>query len=319
MILVFLSFIVTFIIFINSYSFVNRADLNTICYFFSLPLYINYFKKYRKNVIEVIPFVTSLLIIISFYQQIAVLSGSFELSNIFNNYSYQSNYKFPITSLGFYRTSSLFNESSQYSVFLVLFIVSFYSNFINKTKFTFFLITISIIELVVNESLTAYVLLAIYFIYSVITRLTVFRSIFIFSFVFSLLIINYQVLENIYDKFYYTFYSQDNSYVRLSSALNKINIVSFDSFWLGRGLSWEAISFDLISVYFYGFGFLGLLFVLIFLFFLVYLKFSILSFLFLINLLSNGVLHLSLNIFFVGMILIFRTPKMYKLKKFIHD
>lgn len=290
----------SFIVFLHSASFIRQAEINTIYYFLAMPFYITYFVQFNIRILKVIPICVFCLIIISFYQQFCMLLGFVELSLIFNNYPYQEMYEYPYTSIGLYRTASLFNESSQYSIMLVLFLMMFLNRHFQISIFSRIVFIFCLLDFFLNESLTAYLVFLVFLFYYFFKILNNKKRV-LFSVVLGIVCIyNINLIILSFDKIYNTLTMENSSYRRLTSAVEKINSVVIDSFWFGKGMSWEAISFDFISVYFYSFGFIGFIFILLYLFFINILNRSIFSITILLNLLSNGVLHSSINILFLS-------------------
>ena len=294
----------SFIVFLHSASFIRQAEINTIYYFLTIPFYITYFVKHNVDILKIFPTCVFCLIIVSFYQQICMLLGFVEISLIFNNYPYQKMYEYPFSSFGLYRTASLFNESSQYSIMLVLYIMLFLNRNIQVTFHSKIVLSLCLLEVFFNESLTAYLIILTFLFYCYFKRFTATKRVFFTIFIFIACIFNMNLISLSLMKIYNTVTMSSSSYRRLTSAIEKIDTVAIDSFWFGKGMSWEAISFDFISVYFYSFGFIGFIFILIYLFFINILNRSIFSITFLLNLLSNGVLHSSINILFLSFLFI---------------
>ena len=290
----------SFIVFLHSASFIRQAEINTIYYFIAMPFYITYFVKYNIRILKIIPICVFCLILVSFHQQICMLLGFVDISLIFNNYPYQKMYEYPFSSFGLYRTASLFNESSQYSIMLVLFIMLFLNRNIQVTFYSRIVFALCILEVFFNESLTAYLIILTYLFYCFFKIFSKNTKVYFIVFIFTACIFNLNLITLSFEKIYKTITMTSTSYRRLTSAVNKIDTVAIDSFWFGKGMSWEAISFDFISVYFYSFGFIGFIFILIYLFFINLLNRSIFSITFILNLLTNGVLHSPINILFLS-------------------
>tara|TARA_B110000305_G_C19323792_1_gene580278 strand:- start:159 stop:1097 length:939 start_codon:yes stop_codon:yes gene_type:complete len=288
------------IVFLHSASFVRQAEINTIYYFATMPFYITYFVKYNVKILKILPICVFCLIIVSFYQQVCMLFGFVEFSLIFNNYPYQKLYEYPFSSFGLYRTASLFNESSQYSLILVLYIMLFLNRNVEVTFHSRIVFALCFLEVFFNESLTAYLIILIFLFYCFFKRFSVNKRVYFTVAIIIICFFNINLISLSFDKIYNTITMASSSYRRLTSAVEKIDSVVIDFFWFGKGMSWEAISFDFISVYFYSFGFIGFIFILIYLFFINLLNRSIFSITFLLNLLSNGVLHSPINILFLS-------------------
>ena len=228
--------------------------------------------------------------------------GYIELAMIFNNYPAQSNYIYPFSYGGLFRTSGLFNESSQYAIFLVSFVILYINNIIKRTKFIDMIFIVSIIDFFINESITAYIILFLYLFYKVIIlrNALYLKMIFFFSLAAIPLLFQSQ-LNSIFGKIIGTFMMSSESFVRVSSALNKVHEVLHQAPFLGLGLSWGSISFDIVSVYIYAYGLVGLLTILLFIVYISIHTRNSIIFIFLLYIFTNASLLGSMNILLIGL------------------
>ncbi|WP_294962746.1 hypothetical protein, partial [Sulfurimonas sp.] len=198
-----------------------------------------------------------------------------------------------------FRTSGLFNESSQYAVFLLLYIILFFNNFIKKSKFNNFVLLLSFIDFIITESIIAYIIFAIYILYKIIlTREKIYIKAFtIFNIVLLMTLLSDKIIGAI-SKIIKTMMMEDG-YPRLSASYTKITETFENSPINGFELSWKTPSWDIISIYFYAFGFIGIVIILIFLFYFAYSTYNILSVVFLLYIVTNASLVSSLNILII--------------------
>jgi hypothetical protein len=110
-----------------------------------------------------------------------------------------------------------------------------------------------------------------------------------------------KVFLSVFDKLSGTFLMTKDSYGRLSSAVDKIAYVSNNSIFTGYGLDWKVVSHDVISVYYYGFGLFGLLVILLFLIYVSLETKNIITLVWLLFLLTNATLMITMNIVLIGM------------------
>jgi hypothetical protein len=198
---------------------------------------------------------------------------------MFNNYPGQSTYEFPLGETGFFfRTSGLFFESSGYSIFQWLAIVSAFIIGIHKKIYGKILIFIMISELILNGSLTGYLFAFGFFGINFIVRSSYSKRLifnFIFLFIFSLMTIyflhiyDYFNLTGFYTKIIGQFDFMSNVYSyqpsRLRGMFDSItNTINSDYMLFGTGFTWLYPTLDIYSLYFKAYGFIGLLFILLF-------------------------------------------------------
>jgi hypothetical protein len=277
------------------------ANINHIFFFLTITFYIAYFKKFGSVLLRLLPSIVAIHLIASFSQQWLMHGGYHELVLMMNNYPPQDKYLYPYSFGGLFRTSGFFNESSQYSVFLVIYIILYIDGWIFKDKLGRFVLIFSIIDLIINESLTAYVII---FIYGLI-KIFLFRGRIyykigsIFSFVLLALYFHKTFLE-IVEKIVSTFLMTNINHGRFYSAVDKIIYVSNNSIFTGYGLDWKVVSHDVISVYYYGFGLFGLLVILFFLMYVSIKTRNILTLLWILSLQTNAVFLVTLNIIIIG-------------------
>jgi hypothetical protein len=294
------SLVLTVIVVIRSYqgSEVNITDINMIYLFFALVFYIAYFELNFYKIASALPGLVFLQLMISIFQQVAMQFDMPSLAFIFNNYPPQFGYQYPITNLGFYRTAGLFNESSQYATFLVFFIIIYQEGMIKRSKFTGFLLLASIVEIVLNQSITAFLIIFSYFACKSLggSNGKFLKIIFLltFAYVFGL------IFPDVFEKINYTLRSDNESYSRLLFAYQRIELVINENLFIGNGLYWDTPSWDVISIYFSGYGLIGLAAILCFMFFIFRRANIALIIMYILFSLTNGNLLVTLNIFLIS-------------------
>lgn len=291
------------------------SNINTIYFFIAIIFYISYFKNFAQQFLRLLPIIVFVQILVSFFQQIMMMQGLHDFAMMFNNVPYQKNYIYPTISGGIFRTAGLFNEASQYSMFLLIYVILYYENQIYRSILTSCLFYLSLIDLILNQSITAYIIATLYILLKIffVVRIKISTLIWsIISFIsFSSFIFFFKDL--IYDVFLFRIEKVfvrpgiDEKASRFYSAVDKIIYVSENSILTGYGLAWSnPVSWDVISVYYYGFGIFGLMAVLISLLYFTLETKNILIFFFLLFILVNGNLQLAINFIFIGSAYILR-------------
>lgn len=291
------------------------ASLNSIFIILSIPFYASYFSSNTHLTCKAIFYVAVLQVLVSIVQQYFMLTGSYELASMFNNYSYQADYQFPIGETGFlYRTSGLFKESSSYGVFqwfavICAIKVGLFKHLLNKI-----LIIIIIIEVVLNGALTGYFFILGYIFVNFIQKYK-YKSTLFWTFAIGICIIFSLILLSIYGYFNILelipkiqgqFDFIDNSYSdkpsRVSGMVRSIELsLTSDSVLWGSGFSWYLPTLDIYSLYIRAYGVIGFFVLLLFIFYLfrktpwnyrvaVFLALSI-----------NGHLSMAINILLISM------------------
>jgi hypothetical protein len=309
-----MSLIFTFIIVMRWFQGgnVNVTDVNMITIFFALVFYMSYFRSEFGEIIKALPVVVFLQLLISVFQQICMQIDLSSLATIFNNYPPQADYIYPSTSSGIFRTSGLFNESSQYATFLAFFIIVYYEGLIKKSNFSRLTLTVSILELLINQSITAFLIISMYSLYKLSSaggRYSLMGLFFII--VISALIIIFP--EVVLDKIYLTLVAEDVSHPRLLVAYQAMMKAYNEHFFIGNGLSWDAPTWDFVSVYFSGYGILGLSAVFCLLIFILWRANFSLMMLSIVFLTTNGNLLVSLNIYLLSFIYAQKYNQFYDL------
>lgn len=235
------------------------TDLNTIVFLFGLPFYIVFFKRYGSELVNVLPFVVFINLLASLFQQLCLLNDVGRLAMFLNNYPMQEEYVYPKGLNIFYRTSGLFNESSQYSVFLNVYVALYLFNLIKRTRFNLLILILSIVDILINESATAYLIFgSILFIYLYGIRNLYTKLIFFILLFLSSTILLPEYISSFFDKFINT-YNRLEYYPRLDNMVLKILTVTSDSPIIGLGFTLDLPSWDFISVYYYAYGAIGLI------------------------------------------------------------
>ena len=278
------------------------ANINTIYFFFSIIFYISYFKNFAQQFLRFLPIIVFIQIIVSCFQHIMMIQGLHDLAMIFNNVPYQKNYIYPADIKDFFRTAGLFNESSQYSMFLLIYVILYYENQIYRSKLTSCVLYLSLIFLILNQSVTAYVIAILYILYKIFFVVRIKISTLVLSIISFLPLIFF-----FKDWIFYKILNKFLTSPRLSTAVDKIIYVSENSILTGYGLDWLRISWDVISIYFYGFGIFGLMAALITLLYFSIETKNILILFFLLFLMVNGNFQLAINIIFIGAAYVLRA------------
>ena len=283
------------------------TDLNTIVFIFGLPFYIAFFDKFREEFVKVFSAVVFFNLMASLFQQICLLNNLTSIAMYFNNYPMQADYIYPKGLNIFYRTSGLFNESSQYSIFLISYIFLYLHGGIKKNKYNFLILIVSIIDVLINESATAYIAFAFILILYLYRSINLYGIKILFIFLLVILIITIpEYMNSFIDKFINT-YNRQEYYPRLDNMLAKIVKVTNDSPFIGLGFTLELPSWDFISVYYYAYGALGL-FSLVFYFSTILFKYnSIFLIIIFINSFVAGNILISVNL--VLLLILIHTHK----------
>lgn len=98
----------------------ETSDMGLIIFIATIPAYIELFNRKKKYLFKSLLIVIYLQIGIAIFQNVMMSVGLPEMANMFNNYHRLNGmfYTYPQIIGFFYRTSGLFIESSQYSIFL---------------------------------------------------------------------------------------------------------------------------------------------------------------------------------------------------------
>lgn len=282
---------------------VSQADLNYMIFPFSWLFYVACLSRNINAVYYYVPYVTLINIVISIIQLILLFGGYQEYAGIFSNYGVQSGYEFPINFFGFPRTTGLAPESSQFSALLVIYIIFYTQGFISKSKLNKWINIAALIEIVLNASLTSYIVLFVY--YSAYFYYVIIGSggktgfvpkiTFAFLFIVACFILGPWIIGTLIANFNDT---SQTVYPRLYGLIFNVIHVYETSPLIGLGLTADkdVLSWDFLSVNFYGFGMLGLVAIIIvssFIFRRSSWPLIILYFLFII---SNGTFSASTNL-----------------------
>lgn len=164
-----ISIIITFIIMLRLGLYTqdviaDTSDAGLIIFLLTLPAFIEFFYRKKKYLFKSLLAVIYLQVLIAIFQNIMMSVGLVDLANIFDNYhplEAKVIYVYPQIISGFYRTSGLFIESSQYSIFLCF--CSICINTIALTdweksiaKYTQYIILICVL---INASITGYLII----------------------------------------------------------------------------------------------------------------------------------------------------------------
>jgi hypothetical protein len=218
----------------------------------------------------------------------------FNYASTFNNYPHQIDYEFPSANLGFFRTSGIFNESSQYASFLALYVILYIEGYIAKSKFSSVVLLLSIVDIFANQSITSFLIVFAYLIYKIaIKERGGIKAKIILGFS---LLVAVGIFPEIIEKIYLTIYGQDESYPRFLNAYKKVNNVFSGNVFTGNGLSWDDPTWDFISVYLTGYGLIGLLVFVIFVYSVVHSVSPPLLIALFIFMITNGNILVSMNI-----------------------
>jgi hypothetical protein len=277
----------------NSAKFIY--DVNFLYFFIALPIYVSYFRSNKSYIFSLLPYIVFLHLFFSAYQQVHTLENG-NWINPLNNYERQDGYAYPPNGLGLHRTAGFFNESSQYASFLVLYVIFYFKDVIKKSKVTFLILMMSIIDILISQSITAFLMAFLYYFAVVLKKINVRKIISILIFILGFAVFG---LSNLLNKIESTFFAHNLDYPRLLNAIQNMKETFYSNFLFGNGLSWDRPSWDFISIFFSGYGLIGLLAALSFIFYFLsklpyYLRLSALAFLF-----TNGHLLLPLNMFMI--------------------
>lgn len=243
-------FFIFFSIIILRYFFygidVARVDVNHLYLLVALPIYFGFAYSLKTTIFSVIPYVALVQLTCSFIQQYLCLIGSCDEAGSFLNYYSQELYVPPVTEIGFYRTYGLFNESSQYAGFLVFYIILVQIGLV-KTRCSALLALFAFIDLLINNSITAYLMLFAYLLVNIRLRLVD---------IFALFLITCFIVFNL-EKILTTLLLSAETHPRLMYAVDEV-MRTWNNFPLfGRGLSWDSPTWDVLSIYFTGYGLFG--------------------------------------------------------------
>jgi hypothetical protein len=300
-VMLFITIVLTTITIVQGLENIKIANINTAYFFITIVFYIAYFKKFGPELLRILPSIVAIQLIASFFQQWLMFGGFHELVLMFNNFPPQDSYLYPYSFGGLFRTSGFFNESSQYSMFLVLYIILYIEGWICKDKLGRYVFIFSIIDLMINESITAYIIIFIYGLIKVFfSRGRIYYKIGVIT-SFVLLAFSFQkAFLGVVEKILGTFLMTSDSFGRLSTAIDKIIYVSNNSIFTGYGLDWKVVSHDVISVYYYGFGLFGLLVILLFLIYISIKTRNMITLIWILFLMTNAVLMVTMNIILIG-------------------
>jgi hypothetical protein len=285
------------------------TDINILVLIAVLPAYLAFFREYKNTILLTFPSVVLIQILVSAFQQLCLLNELNNLSAIFNNYPMQYGYIYPKGLKIFYRTAGLFNESSQYSVFLVCYISLYFMDFINKNKLNIIILAMAVIEVLINESITAYLSLFGIAVFVFFKKNNWKINFILILIVFILIVlIGDDYLIAIFNKLYNT-YNRENYYPRLDNAIQKIIIVSNENPLSGLGFSMELPSWDFISINYYAYGFIGFLIMTIIYTRFLYRSNAVIAYVFIINSFVAGNLLISINIILIMLLVSTRKIK----------
>jgi hypothetical protein len=279
---------------------VSVPDFNMIYLFCALIFYLTYFRMRFVQIMAVLPVLVCFQLTVSIVQQILLQLEMQNLASIFNNYPPQIGYQIPRTNMGWFRTTGLFNESSQYATFLAIFVISYMEGFYSKFRFQNFVFVLTGIEILLNQSITAYLIIFVYFAYKLLRGQ---HKMLIILATGAVVLIFFDVFfQEIYEKIQISILAQDESYPRLLFAYRNIEQTINEHIFIGNGLSWDAPSWDVLSIFFSGYGLIGLVGILCFLAYVIKganigIKTALIIFLF-----TNGNLLGSLTIFLVALV-----------------
>jgi hypothetical protein len=142
----------------------DTSDAGLIIFLGTLPAFIEFFHIKKKYLFKSLLAIIYLQISVAIFQNIMMSAGLVDIANMFDNYHILDAkviYVYPQIISGFYRTSGLFIESSQYSIFLCFCSVCINTIATNAwerkiAKYTQYIIMIAIL---INASITAYLII----------------------------------------------------------------------------------------------------------------------------------------------------------------
>ena len=215
----------------------NVTSLNMAYLFFAMPIYIIYFRKNLNLIMNNFSYIIIVNLCISVIQQYNCIQDH-NWINIFNNYPNQIGYIYPENGFGLFRTSGLFNESSQYSMALVIFAILYYVKIIENSSLNKYVAFFSICDLVVNQSTSAIIIFLIYIFCIQFKEKKNRKRIFILV----LFAIPF-LLDLIFIKIANTLSMDSNLYPRLINSIQSFKDGIEDDFFFGKGLSWGSFQF----------------------------------------------------------------------------
>jgi hypothetical protein len=248
---------------------INRTDLNFILCFLSYIFYFSYFQNRWKSILSILPAIALIAVSFSLLQNLIMNFGDERYALLLHNYYSQDNYKLAQSSLTlFYRTNSFFTESSSLGLFYVFYLSIYYFSSIpfKKTKFHKIINLLVFIDIFFTFSSTAILVLFIVFLRNMRKVLPKINKFFIIS-ILTLVVVF--IAGSIYDKIKNTLLL-DSSYPRMLSIINNFNLVIDNYFWTGIGPSWDQPSWDIFSIIFTYYGFLGVVTIVPFMLFLLF-------------------------------------------------
>ena len=255
---------------------VFQSSVNSIIIILSIPLYYSYFSSNFNLACRAIFYVAVLQLLISITQQYLLFTGSHEVAAMFNNYSHQSGYSFPVGETGFfYRTSGLFTESSSYALFQWLAIVCAIKVGLHKRLLIKILLIIMAFEVIINGSLTGYIFILSYLSIGFLSKFR-YKKTLIRIAIGSLIILPILALIEFYGYFDFSglvlkitkqfdFIGDINSThpSRLFGMIQAISLTLNSNFILwGTGFSWSSPTLDIYSLYLNAYGVIGVIAVL---------------------------------------------------------
>jgi hypothetical protein len=259
---------------------VSVPAINTVLVILALPFYSSFINHNSQKVLKSIFIIGILQFLISIYQQFLMQLGYPDVVQIFNNYPPQRFYEFGRGEAGFFfRTSGLFTESSSYAVFQWIAVISGMSLGVHKNKMGKIILSLIAIELLTNGSITGFIFIILYFVFSIGFNFKIYSKIIIA--LFSVIIIVTQAYDidynliNIYFKVIgqFDFLIEEDSYYghrgRLFGLFNAVEYILNSNYYLiGVGLSWISPTLDIFSLYLKAYGIIGFIFLMAYILFI---------------------------------------------------
>jgi hypothetical protein len=287
--------IFVFLALIHSYiGEANITTLNMAYIFLAMPIWIIYFRKNLNLILNNFSYIIIVNLCVSVIQQYNCILDAHSI-NAFNNYHHQIGYIFPENGFGLFRTSGLFNESSQYSVLLAIFVILYFKKIIERTSINKCIAFLSFFDLVINQS-SSVLIISFFYILHINFKETKNSIFFLLT-----LFISPLIFDSILIKITRTMSMDSNLYPRLINSIQSFNYGIENHFFFGNGLSWDRPTWDIFSIYFSGFGIFGFL-TIIFFIIICYKKSPFLFPFFISTVLINGNLLVSINIFLIAII-----------------
>jgi hypothetical protein len=178
---------------------------------------------------------------------------------------------------------------------LAIFIILYLKKIIEHNRLNKCIAFFSFLDLFINQSTSALIIGIFYLLYFQFKGANN-RIFFLFT-----LCVSPILFDLIFIKITNTLSMDSNLYPRIINSIQSIHDGIQNYFFFGKGLSWDSPTWDIFSVYLSGFGIFGFI-TIIFLIIICYKKSPFLFPLFILAVLINGNLLVSINIFLIAIL-----------------